>query len=79
LFETSGDAGVRFYFLLQFEFYFCHQNDERYKKKSRTSDFRLNPQTDGSVRTKIGSDKPDEKVYPSRRKIKHKKQTETED
>lgn len=28
---------------------------------------------------KIGSDKPDEKVYPSRRKIKHKKQNETED
>lgn len=28
---------------------------------------------------KIGSDKPDEKVYPSRRKTKHKKQNETED
>lgn len=27
---------------------------------------------------KIGSDKPDEKIYPARRKTKHKKKTDTE-
>ena len=28
---------------------------------------------------KIGSDKPDEKVYPAQRKIKHKKSHQNED
>ncbi len=27
---------------------------------------------------KIGKDKPDEKIYPSRRKIKHKKKEDTD-
>jgi len=54
------------------------QNERQEKEKVGTPDFRLDPQADGSARQKIGSDKPDEKVYPSRRKTKHKKKTDAE-
>jgi hypothetical protein len=80
LFETPGDAGARFYFLLQFNFISVTKTmSTKKKKKPERPIFDSIRKPTAPPGQKIGSDKPDEKVYPSRRKIKHKKLTETEE
>lgn len=46
------------------------------KKKSERPIFDAIRKPTAPPTQKIGSDKPDEKVYPSQRKSKHKKKTE---